>query len=1085
MQDYKEAARAILNELLDDVTKATAEKIGDVSEREEGDIRCDLQGPKKDLQGRDLQGPMEEAGSMDVSFSSAPRAGDSEEEDIEDFASAEEDEDIAAITEGLIAPAKLQSPLETNFEDLAAIETCAGVEAETAKSTRKLIQELLDMEVVGQVQTPVTGRVASSYSHLAPVTFPTTEMDLVNLEDVGEAGTPLQAEVAPLRLSRDLTLDVSPSRALASNLNPYPSTPVPSENLTQTSSGLTDLIRRVRVASEVKTPAAPVPPPTSTTFNTTLTPFDLPRLVMDSPPIPAIKLPASPPANSAAIKRHLFDSPMLTAGQTEQAKLEEAVLQPTLVTSAAEPETLMSSATLDKVDQMLDSRNPLTQAWTSPFTLESREGFSMYEEKLLSPPRVKDTFEQPLSSGGGYNLDFLEVLGGTDAQKLCPTSPLVVKRRESLHLLQEKADAEEDIGPKNEASTLTNKSQIEAEESKEVKSILGGNSCGVQGQEEESLRGKRLSLSSHEYDLSQPSCSTSDTNAVFEAHLGFPGGKESPEFDQPISSKGDYNLDFLEEVGTEAANLCPTSPLVIKERKRRPANIEKSAINNSESGVEVEDGNAESSSEGHSSEETQRPRDKEPSSEPPETVDSIDHPLASKGYNIDVSFENLNPKDMDPGMVCNGGGIQNSPVLASKGYNTDFLETEDFNAEDLDPSMVSSKKGGIQNSPLVASKGYNMDFLSSEDFNAEDLDPGMVGSKKGGIQNSPAPADSAPSKAKKLVKPWMRKKAQKTPLPSRKVEEVAMSEIEEVKKDTSPSKPLQMEGIPALKEANSSKYYSSLENCSGPEAPFGVHQEAEPQEVRDVQQTVDQKNKVLESEGAAKDQSEEDMARAIGASSTPTTTSSLKKKPRLIKKSKSVVSFKELTEEIPDSPTHFDPKFELEAEKPESVLDSTITLEEPKIGNLLPGFDLPVISLVEEAQLLEKDKAVALLVEEVEDKQEEEEMLQEELGRSADSNRAMVHVVGEYEKTIEQLVQEKTRQKSVLITKAGEKREETDQVRIEIEEVKRASKDLTKKYSRTREVISGYITTEADLKGEVESLVGRVSECKSFLSFEK
>ena len=48
-------------------------------------------------------------------------------------------------------------------------------------------------------------------------------------------------------------------------------------------------------------------------------------------------------------------------------------------------------------------------------------------------------------------------------------------------------------------------------------------------------------------------------------------------------------------------------------------------------------------------------------------------------------------------------------------------------------------------------------------------------------------------------------------------------------------------------------------------------------------------------------------------------------------------------------------------------------------------------------------------------------------------------------------------------------------MRSEIEDVKRASRDLTKKYSRTREVISGYITTEADLKGEVESLVGRVS----------
>merc|ERR1719219_2328072 len=106
-----------------------------------------------------------------------------------------------------------------------------------------------------------------------------------------------------------------------------------------------------------------------------------------------------------------------------------------------------------------------------------------------------------------------------------------------------------------------------------------------------------------------------------------------------------------------------------------------------------------------------------------------------------------------------------------------------------------------------------------------------------------------------------------------------------------------------------------------------------------------------------------------------------------------------------------------------------------------------------------------MLVREVEDRQEEEEMLQEELGRSAASNRAMVHVVGEYEKTIEQLVQEKTRQKSALIAQAEEKKEEARQVRSEIDDVKRASRDLTKKYSRTREVISGYITTEADLKG--------------------
>ena len=49
------------------------------------------------------------------------------------------------------------------------------------------------------------------------------------------------------------------------------------------------------------------------------------------------------------------------------------------------------------------------------------------------------------------------------------------------------------------------------------------------------------SLSSHEYDdaLSQPACSISDTNADLGAHIGFLGGKESPDFDQPISSKFD------------------------------------------------------------------------------------------------------------------------------------------------------------------------------------------------------------------------------------------------------------------------------------------------------------------------------------------------------------------------------------------------------------------------------------------------------------------------------------------------------------------------------------------------------------------
>ena len=369
MQDYKEAAKAILNELLADVTGATLEKIENAGETEEGDTRQDLQ-------------VVEEACSMDVSFSSAPRNGDSEEEDIEDFASAEEEEDIAAITEGLMT-AKLETPLATEFEDSNAIETWADDQA--VKSTRKLVQELLDSEVVGQVHTPVTNRITSSSlscgrSDLTPVTFPTSEMGqhLVSLENVDKVCTPLQLRVEPPRLSKDLAFAVSPDLNPAASLNPYPSTPVSTENLSETSSGLTDLIKRVRVASEVETPAA-LPISASATFATALTPFDLPRLVMDSPPIPAIKLPASPPVKSAAIKRHLFDSPMLT-GQMEQSNLE-AVLQPTLVARAA-PETLMRSVTPEEGDPKMHSPNPLKQAWTSSSIGENREGFGMCKEKL-------------------------------------------------------------------------------------------------------------------------------------------------------------------------------------------------------------------------------------------------------------------------------------------------------------------------------------------------------------------------------------------------------------------------------------------------------------------------------------------------------------------------------------------------------------------------------------------------------------------------------------------------------------------------------------------------------------------------------
>ena len=545
-----------------------------------------------------------------------------------------------------------------------------------------------------------------------------------------------------------------------------------------------------------------------------------------------------------------------------------------------------------------------------------------------------------------------------------------------MHVLEEKPFAgevdgskkiqfsqeERDPGEVREQDEERTKTNLENEQ----KQILEVTVDGVEVQEDE-----------HDDDdaWSQTACSTMDTNADIEVHMHInTGGKD---FDQPISSNGGYNLDFLEEIGADAANLCPTSPLVTKERKRSPAKIEEVVHCKSEAEIVCEDVEDKPNPENHANGASQLPNDEAVVLRSSAQVDPFDQPIASKGYNID--------------------------------------------------------------------------FLA-EDLNAEDLDPDMLG-KSDGIQNSSA-GGPAPSKARKLVKPWMRKKAQKTPLPPRTMEE-ATSEKEEDENDSSPFKPVQMEEISLLKETTSPKH------CLSPLAPLSDGEQETRQEIK----VPIPQSQVLGDEGTEKVHPEEVMA--------------VKAKPRLIKKSKSVVSFKEVTEEIPESPSQFDSKSEW-MEKSESVLDSTITLEEPKIGNLLPGFDLPVISLVEEAQLLEKDKALAVLVGEVEDKQEEEEMLQEELNRTAASNKAMVHVVGEYEKTIEQLVQERTKEKSHLLTQAEEKVEEVRQVRIEIEDVKRASKDLTKKYSRTREAISGYITAEAELKGEVESLVGRVSVRLSF-----
>ena len=186
-------------------------------------------------------------------------------------------------------------------------------------------------------------------------------------------------------------------------------------------------------------------------------------------------------------------------------------------------------------------------------------------------------------------------------------------------------------------------------------------------------------------------------------------GNYGADIELPLRSRGGYNLDFLEEVGAEAVNLCPTSPLVVKERRR----------------------------------------------------------------SVEVVHQNLEDQEVSEchESLSDDIHLERSPEASNK-----------------DESVLDISSPSSTDDPL-SSKGYNIDFLTAEGLNAEDLDPNLVG-KKGGLENSP-PTGVTLAKGRKLVKPWMRKKAQKTPLPVRKEEEV-LADMEQEVKDTSPSKPSKM-----------------------------------------------------------------------------------------------------------------------------------------------------------------------------------------------------------------------------------------------------------------------------------------------------
>ena len=202
-------------------------------------------------------------------------------------------------------------------------------------------------------------------------------------------------------------------------------------------------------------------------------------------------------------------------------------------------------------------------------------------------------------------------------------------------------------------------------------------------------------------------------------------------------------------------------------------------------------------------------------------------------------------------------------------------------------------------------------------------------------------------------------------------------------------------------------------------------------------------------------------------------------------KTKSLVSFKDTIDTIPDTFV----EEEGEEGATTSALDSTITLESSTladfsselpvvaVASLLPGLDPPAdmaAHLANMARLLEMDKALAALGGQLEERMGVEETFRKQLAVSDTNNQQMLQVVEEYEKTIQQLLAEKKKERDVGLANIEKKKEEAEQIKTEIEDVKRASRDLNKKYSRTKEVITASMANETALKAEVGELGARV-----------
>ena len=100
------------------------------------------------------------------------------------------------------------------------------------------------------------------------------------------------------------------------------------------------------------------------------------------------------------------------------------------------------------------------------------------------------------------------------------------------------------------------------------------------------------------------------------------------------------------------------------------------------------------------------------------------------------------------------------------------------------------------------------------------------------------------------------------------------------------------------------------------------------------------------------------------------------------------------------------------ADAPLNHLPSTESLNYKDLSSMVNGdvSNLAKLGLLHEARLLDKDKELSRIATTVKEKQNEIDMLKHDLQQNTESNKQMMMIVEEFEKTIGQLIAEKERE---------------------------------------------------------------------------